>query len=130
MDAHSTVTCCRRRWWWLRLAGSTVVLALATASPTAAQERLCDNSYEDCRAPIIDMIRAENVGLDVSMWFMTDTRYSTEIIRRWQAGVPVRILLDLRADENYPANASVRQSFIDAGIQIRHKTTVGINTGR
>jgi PLD-like domain len=127
MDAHSTVTCCRRRWWWLRLAGSTVVFALATASPTAAQERLCDNSYEDCRAPIIDMIRAENVGLDVSMWFMTDTRYSTEIIRRWQAGVPVRILLDLRADENYPANASVRQSFIDAGIPIRHKTTAGIN---
>ena len=100
---------------------------MAAALPTSAQERLCDNSYEDCRATIIAMIRAENVGLDVSMWFMTDTRYSSEIIQRWRAGVPVRILLDLRADANYPANASVRQSFINAGIPIRHKTTPGIN---
>ena len=61
------------------------------------------------------------------MWFMTDTRYSTEIVKRWQAGVPVRILLDLRADASYPANATVRQSFINAGIPIRHKTTKGIN---
>jgi phosphatidylserine/phosphatidylglycerophosphate/cardiolipin synthase-like enzyme len=106
-----------------------VLLALILASPAGAQslERLCDNSYEDCRTPIINMIRAENVGLDVSFWFMTDTRYSSEIIRRWQAGVPVRILLDLRADTNYPANASVRQSFVNAGIPIRHKTTTGIN---
>ena len=97
------------------------------ASSTAAQERLCDNSFEDCRAPIIDLIRAERVGIDVSMWFMTDWRYSTEIIRRWQAGVPVRILLDLRADANYPASATIRQNFIDAGIPIRLKTTTGIN---
>ena len=93
----------------------------------AAQERLCDNAFEDCRTPILDLIRNERVGIDVSMWFMTDWRYSTEIIRRWQAGVPVRIILDLRADANYPANASIRQNFIDAGIPIRHKTTTGIN---
>jgi phosphatidylserine/phosphatidylglycerophosphate/cardiolipin synthase-like enzyme len=103
------------------------LILLTVALPAPAQERLCDTAFEDCRAAIIQMIRAENVGLDVSMWFMTDTRYSVEIIRRWQAGVPVRILLDLRADENYPANASVRQSFISAGIPIRHKTTAGIN---
>jgi phosphatidylserine/phosphatidylglycerophosphate/cardiolipin synthase-like enzyme len=90
-------------------------------------EMLCDNSFEDCRAPIIQLIRQENVGLDVSFWFMTDTRYSSEIIARWRAGVPVRILLDLRADTNYPSNANVRQTFISAGIPIRHKTTAGIN---
>jgi phosphatidylserine/phosphatidylglycerophosphate/cardiolipin synthase-like enzyme len=108
---------------------AAVLLGLAFASPARAQslERLCDNSFEDCRTPIIQMIQRENVGLDVSFWFMTDTRYSTEIIRRWQAGVPVRILLDLRADTNYPANANVRQSFINAGIPIRRKTTTGIN---
>jgi phosphatidylserine/phosphatidylglycerophosphate/cardiolipin synthase-like enzyme len=106
---------------------AALLLSLAVAAPAAAQERLCDNSYEDCRAPIIQMIRAETVGLDVSFWFMTDTRYSSEIISRWRAGVPVRILLDLRADGNYPANASVRQTLIDAGIPIRHKTTNGIN---
>jgi phosphatidylserine/phosphatidylglycerophosphate/cardiolipin synthase-like enzyme len=106
---------------------ATILFTLLIGSPAVAQERLCDNSFEDCRASIIDLIRAERVGIDVSMWFMTDWRYSTEIIRRWQAGVPVRILLDLRADANYPANASIRQSLIDAGIPIRHKTTTGIN---
>jgi phosphatidylserine/phosphatidylglycerophosphate/cardiolipin synthase-like enzyme len=118
--------CLHRPNAWMSLA---VIVAFGLGVPTAAraQERLCDNSFEDCRTPIINMIRAENVGLDVSFWVMTDTRYSTEIISRWQAGVPVRILLDLRSDQNYPAGATVRQSFINAGIPIRHKTTTGIN---
>jgi phosphatidylserine/phosphatidylglycerophosphate/cardiolipin synthase-like enzyme len=105
----------------------TAALGFALAASASAQERLCDNAFEDCRTPILNMIRAERVGLDVSMWFMTDTRYSNEIIARWQAGVPVRILADVRADANYPANATVRQSLINAGIPIRHKTTTGIN---
>ena len=73
------------------------------------------------------MIDQEQAGLDVSFWFMNDTRYSGAIINRWRAGVPVRILLDVRADTNYPSNASVRQLLINAGIPIRHKTTDGIN---
>ena len=110
------------------LAATLACLGLAVASSASAQnERLCDNAFEDCRSTIITMIRAETVGLDVSFWFMNDTRYSTEIIKRWQAGVPVRILLDVRSDTNYPSGASVRQSFINAGIPIRHKTTTGIN---
>jgi len=113
-----------------RTLASALVLwaaAFVTATPAAAQERLCDNSFEDCRASIIQLIRAETVGLDVSFWFMTDSRYSVEIINRFRAGVPVRVILDLRADANYPANASIRQTLIDAGIPIRHKTTTGIN---
>ncbi len=128
---YATARGCTKRAWCCSGGGGvtavTALVLLTAALPASAQERLCDNSYEDCRAAIIEMIRAENVGLDVSMWFMTDTRYSTEIIHRWRAGVQVRILADLRADTNYPANASVRQSFIDAGIPIRHKTTAGIN---
>ena len=100
---------------------------LAAASPASAQESLCDNSYQDCRARIVQLIRGENVGIDVSFWFMTDSTYSNEIINRWRAGVPVRVILDLRADANYPANATIRQALINAGIPIRHKTTTGIN---
>ena len=108
---------------------TTLTLAMATTSSAqvAPAERLCDNAFEDCRATILDMIRNEKAGIDVSYWFMTDWRYSSEIIKRWQAGVPVRILLDLRADPGYPAGVSIRQSFIDAGIPIRHKVTTGIN---
>jgi phosphatidylserine/phosphatidylglycerophosphate/cardiolipin synthase-like enzyme len=111
----------------LRTAAAAGALVLALPLPSLAQESLCDNTYEDCRAPIINMIRAENAGIDVSMWFMTDARYATEIVRRWRAGVPVRILVDLRADSSYPNNATIRQSFINAGIPIRHKFTPGIN---
>jgi phosphatidylserine/phosphatidylglycerophosphate/cardiolipin synthase-like enzyme len=109
---------------------ATLTLTLTLAAPAAAQvapDRLCDNAFEDCRATILQMIRNETAGIDVSYWFMTDWRYSSEIIKRWQAGVPVRILLDLRADPNYPAGASIRQSFMNAGIPIRHKVTTGIN---
>ena len=103
------------------------VLTLVPAASADAQERLCDTSFEDCRTPILDLIRNENVGIDVSYWFMNDTRYSSEIIKRWQAGVPVRILLDLRADANYPSAKTVRDSFVSAGIPVRHKFTTGIN---
>ena len=105
-----------RRRQQIRTAVLAATIGVTLAAPALAQERLCDSSYEDCRTPILNMIRAETVGLDVSFWFMIDTRYSTEIIRRWQAGVPVRILLDVRADENYPNTATIRQSFINAGI--------------
>ncbi len=114
-----------RHGHWCRVA--VVLVELATASAQALDESLCDNSYQDCRTPILNLIRNENVGIDVSFWFMTDSRYSQEIIKRWQAGVPVRVMLDLDADANYPANASIRQSLIAAGIPIRHKTTAGIN---
>ena len=100
---------------------------MGMATSAAGQESLCDSSFQNCRTTIINMIKAETAGIDVSFWFMTDTGYSQEIIKRWQAGVPVRVLLDLRADTNYPANASVRQSLVSAGIPIRHKTTTGIN---
>ena len=110
---------------------TALALTLTFATPSSAQvapaDRLCDNAFEDCRATILEMIRNETAGIDVSYWFMTDWRYSSEIIRRWQAGVPVRILLDLRADGGYPAGVSIRQSFINAGIPIRHKVTTGIN---
>src|SRR5262245_43442559 len=94
------------RLW--KVAACALLTLTVNASTASAQERLCDVSFEDCRSSIISMIRAETVGLDVSFWFMTDTRYSTEIIAKWRAGVPVRILLDLRSDANYPAGATVR----------------------
>ena len=106
---------------------AVAVIAFAFTAQADAQERLCDNAFEDCRAVILQMIRSERVGIDVSIWFMDDARYSAEIIRRWQAGVPVRVIVDLRADANYPTNAIVRQSLVNAGIPIRYKTSPGIN---
>ena len=44
-------------------------------------------------------------AIDVAFWFMEDARYTTELIRKHQAGVPVRVLMDPRANTDYPLNA-------------------------
>jgi len=88
--------------------------------PAHAQERLCDNSYEDCRAPLIQLIRNEKVGIDVSYWFMTDWYYSSTLIAKWRdERVPIRVILDTQADVNYPASKTIRTNLANAGIPIR-----------
>jgi phosphatidylserine/phosphatidylglycerophosphate/cardiolipin synthase-like enzyme len=87
---------------------------------------LCDPAFEDCRAPLLNYIKNETVGIDVAFWFMQDTRYQTAILNRWNAGVPVRILVDPRANPTYVGNAEVIAAFANAGIPIRYRTASGI----
>src|SRR5262245_26556211 len=101
------------------------VLVLA-ATPARGADTLCDPSKSDCRTQLITMIRNEQVGIDVAFWFMQDSRYMTEIIRRWQAGVPVRILIDTRANATYAGNADMIAGFTNAGIPLRNKLGSGI----
>jgi phosphatidylserine/phosphatidylglycerophosphate/cardiolipin synthase-like enzyme len=107
--------------FWRVLTGFAVGLAVVPS--VFAGERLCDTAHEDCRAPLIELIRQETVGIDVGFWFMEDTRYSTELIRRFQAGVPVRIVFDRRAFNQFGYDAArvPVQRMADAGIPIRHK---------
>ncbi len=100
-------------------------LVLVSGRPAAAAERLCDVAYEDCRQPILDWIKAETIGIDVSFWFMEDSRYASELIKRWQAGVPVRVLMDSEANASYPANVGVLKMLKDAGIPMREKSGGG-----
>jgi phosphatidylserine/phosphatidylglycerophosphate/cardiolipin synthase-like enzyme/regulation of enolase protein 1 (concanavalin A-like superfamily) len=108
-----------------QIIGAAILLLTVTTTARAA-ERLCDPAFEDCRAPLLNYIRNENVGIDVAFWFMQDARYQAEILRRWQAGVPVRILVDPRANESYPGNAEMIAGFQQAGIPIRYRTAAGI----
>jgi phosphatidylserine/phosphatidylglycerophosphate/cardiolipin synthase-like enzyme/uncharacterized Zn-binding protein involved in type VI secretion len=110
---------------FIRIAGTLLLVAAASTS-VRAEERLCDTSFENCRAPLIQLIRDENVGIDVAFWFMTDGRYATELIRRWEAGVPVRVIVDPRANLTQPVNATVLQNLRDAGIPMRQKVSSGI----
>jgi hypothetical protein len=87
------------------------------------QERLCDTQLEDCRAPLLNLIRNEQQGIDVAFWYMTDAWYSNEIIKRWQAGVPVRVLVDTRASVKYTVNAQRLQDLKNAGIPMRNKAS-------
>ena len=52
---------------------------------------------------------------------MQDARYVTELINRHNAGVPVRILVDQRANHTYPLNETLITTLRDAGIPMREK---------
>src|SRR3982751_6050599 len=85
------------------------------------QEHLCDTQYEDCRTPILDLIRNEKVGIDVAFWFMEDSRYVAELVRAHDAGVPVRVIVDQRANASKRLNETILASLRDGGIPMRDK---------
>ncbi|HSE31980.1 MAG TPA: phospholipase D-like domain-containing protein, partial [Pyrinomonadaceae bacterium] len=93
--------------------------------PALAQDRLCDTAFEDCRTPIWQLIDNETVGIDIAFWFMDDTSYVPKIIAKWQAGVPVRVLVDPRASLTHPVNQQVLDQLAAAGIPMRKNVAVG-----
>ncbi len=105
---------------------ATLSAAAAFAQPAdpgsrASGSYVCDIAYESCRDDVLALIQRETKGIDLSFWFMTDARYSNEIVKRWRAGVPVRIIMDPRANTSKPANATQLQQFRDAGIPMLNK---------
>ncbi|HVF90388.1 MAG TPA: phospholipase D-like domain-containing protein, partial [Blastocatellia bacterium] len=99
---------------------------LLVSQPVSAQERLCDTSFEDCREPLWRLIDQETVGLDVAFWFMQDTSFANKIIARHNAGVPVRILVDPRANPTYSGNEAILNQLAAAGIPMRKNVAGGI----
>ena len=105
--------------------------ALGSTTPAAAQtlptqERLCDPTFEDCRADILQYIRQENVQIDMAYWFMTDARYSNELVRAWERGVKIRLLMDTRCGETHPACVAQNDQLRAARIPMRNRLTSGI----
>src|SRR3954447_14662650 len=89
----------------LRVAlAALAVLMAATPARAQAQDTLCDPSFEDCRTPLLDLIRAETTEIDVGLWFMDDGRYANLLVQKWQAGVKVRILMDPRVFSQNPVD--------------------------
>ena len=110
------------------VAFAIILLTLVSTVATRAQsqERLCDTAFEDCREPLWTLIDNETVGIDIAYWFMQDTSIANKIIARWQAGVPVRILVDPRANPTYAGNEAILNQFKAAGIPMRFKSGGGI----
>jgi phosphatidylserine/phosphatidylglycerophosphate/cardiolipin synthase-like enzyme len=105
-----------------------VLLALVTSPFVVnAQEVVCDTSVENCRdvqlgkTTLIQLIRGETIGIDVGMWFIKDDRYRAELIKKFDAGVPVRIIMDPRANSTYPTNGPILEAFKTAGIPMRKR---------
>jgi phosphatidylserine/phosphatidylglycerophosphate/cardiolipin synthase-like enzyme len=57
----------------------------------------------------------------VGFWFMEDGRYANELVAKFKSGVPVRILVDQRANSSKRLNATMLQQLADAGIPMRDK---------
>jgi HKD family nuclease len=109
-----------------RLLLSVTITLLVTAAAPAAAGTLCDPSRTDCRSKLISLIRGERVGIDVAFWYMNDGWYVNELIARWKAGVPIRILMDTRANKDHAGNADSLAAFKAAGIPMRRRVASGI----
>src|ERR1044072_7734745 len=99
-----------------------LVLLLCPLVSMKAQERLCDTAFEDCRTPLWQLIDAETQGIDVAFWFMQDSSYATKLVNKFKAGVPVRVIVDPRANPTYAGNAEVLDMLKAAGILMRLKS--------
>jgi phosphatidylserine/phosphatidylglycerophosphate/cardiolipin synthase-like enzyme len=105
---------------------ATLLVLILLGSRAAALDRLCDPAYENCRTPLLALIDNERVGIDVAFWFMEDNRYAAALIRRFRAGVPVRIIFDSDAITATGTRRQILNDLAAAGIPLRDKTSGGI----
>jgi phosphatidylserine/phosphatidylglycerophosphate/cardiolipin synthase-like enzyme len=101
-------------------------LIFLASTPAHAQERLCDPSFENCYPAILDLIRNETVGIDMAFYFIQLPELADEILKRHQAGVPVRLTVEPRAELKFPGNQPLLDKFKAAGIPMRYKLGDGI----
>jgi hypothetical protein len=102
------------------------VLILLFCRPASAQERLCDPSFEDCYTPLLNAVRAETAGIDMAFYWIELPELADAIIQRHQAGVPVRLTVEPRANLKFPTNQTLLDRFKAAGIPMRFKLADGI----
>src|SRR5829696_8257584 len=98
----------------------------ASAQILAPQDRLCDPTYQDCRADILKYIQQETVQIDMGFWMMTDARYSNELVKAWARGVKIRLLMDPRCGGSHTACNAQNDQLAAAGIPMRNRITSGI----
>src|SRR6185295_7978758 len=98
-------------------------LALASSAVSAsAEETLCDASSTNCRTSLITLINNETQGIDVGVWFFKDSRFTTALINAKNRGVPIRVVMDPRANAQYPENVPLMDKLVQAGIPMRKRT--------
>src|SRR5688572_19345527 len=105
------------------LAGAARSVEAQTLAP---QERLCDPAFQDCREDILRYIQQETVAIDMAFWLMTDARYSNELVKAWNRGVKIRLLMDPRCAENHAPCTTQNNQLRDAGIPMRYRAESGI----
>jgi phosphatidylserine/phosphatidylglycerophosphate/cardiolipin synthase-like enzyme len=111
---------------WVYPAVFLSLALLLFETPRARAEQLCDASFQNCRTPLLQLIQAETQQIDVAFWFMDDQNVSNALIKRFRAGVKIRILMDTRADDPHPSDSLVLGQLAFAGIPMRERVHNGI----
>ena len=114
--------------WWAFAVVAVAALGgrTANAQTLQPQSRLCDPTYQDCRADLLTYIAQETVQIDVGAWMFTDARYTNALVAAWQRGVKVRVLMDPRCEDQHQQCLPQQQQLQDAGIPMRNRITSGI----
>jgi phosphatidylserine/phosphatidylglycerophosphate/cardiolipin synthase-like enzyme len=99
----------------------TAAVLLCPASVGAA-DTFCETAATDCRAKILSLIRNELVRLDVATEEITDPLITDAIIARFQAKVPVRMIVEPRRNAFEPLNGPTLAKLKAAGIPMRYKS--------
>src|SRR5678810_939511 len=84
---------------------------LLACRASVAQERLCDPSLEDCYTPLVQAVRAETSGIDFAFYGIQLPGLADAIISRFQAGVPVRLVVEPRGNLKFPENQTILDKF-------------------
>ena len=91
-----------------------------------ADERICDASASNCRTNqgqgLLDLINNETQAIDVGVWFWKDDRFVTGLVNAKKRGVAIRIIMDPRANAQYPTNQGALDKLQAAGIPMRKRT--------
>ena len=112
---------------FLRPALALLGILFLTTGRVQAQDRLCDPGATDCRQILVNTLRAERAGLDVAFWFMEDDWMADEVIRKHTVDrIPVRVIVDPRANVDYRRNGPIIDRMRAAGIPMRERFTGGI----
>jgi uncharacterized protein (DUF2141 family) len=98
----------------------------AFAQTLGPQQRMCDPTFEDCRADILTYIQQETVEIDMGFWMMTDARYSNALVAAWQRGVKIRLLMDPGCVTAHEKCGPQNDQLAAAGIPMRKKASGGI----
>src|SRR5580765_5702902 len=103
------------------LSALLLAAAMCSAVSASAEEKLCDASSTNCRIPLISLIDNETQGIDVGYWFIKDYRYVTALENAKKRGVPIRIIMDPRANVQYSENQPAEDRLKAAGIPMRKR---------
>jgi phosphatidylserine/phosphatidylglycerophosphate/cardiolipin synthase-like enzyme len=98
-----------------------IALVLVVLSPLSARaDEWCEPAFQNCRDVMLRYVNGEAVRLDVAVESIKEDSFLVDaIIARFRAGVPVRMIVEPRAD----TPLAVLEKLKAAGIPMRRKAT-------